>query len=154
MESQSARGVGKPTKLTAEVVAKGHEYLQVWALLGVELIPTAPGLALHVGVSSRSCYSWESEPDKSPLHEQWFEVMRQMRDQQHQLLLAGGLGGKFNSNIAKLVLTKHGYHDRVQTDVNNPDGRLEAKPVDLSGLSNEQLTVLAGLAKRDTAGDK
>jgi hypothetical protein len=30
-------------------------------------------------------------------------------------LIAKGLSGDFNSAIAKLVLGKHGYHDRVES---------------------------------------
>jgi len=39
-----------------------------------------------------------------------------LNKRQEQILLKNGLNNKFNSNITKLVLGKHGYHDRPQQD--------------------------------------
>ena len=32
----------------------------------------------------------------------------------HELLTNGGLAGQLNSTITKLMLTKHGYHDKAE----------------------------------------
>jgi hypothetical protein len=147
---------GQPPKLTPQLIENARTYLQTWRLRGEEVIPTVPGLALCVGVSSRSLYNYADAPpeDSTALHDQFREVWNRLKDEQHQILMSNGLTNKFNSNITKLLLFNHGHSEKVTQDVNNPDGKLQAaKPVDLSGLSNEQLTVLAQLAERNTTSD-
>jgi len=41
-----------------------------------------------------------------------------------------GLSGEFNSNIAKLALGKHGYHDKQDNTLSGPDG----KPVTVAAI--------------------
>ena len=50
------------------------------------------------------------------------EILGEINDMQHHLLLQGGLGGTMNSNIVKLMLGKHGYSDKQDTTIGNPDG--------------------------------
>jgi len=41
-------------------------------------------------------------------------ILDNINKKQEQVLLKNGLNNQFNSNITKLVLGKHGYHDRAQ----------------------------------------
>ena len=41
-----------------------------------------------------------------------------LNELQERAMLNGGASGQINSSIAKLVLAKHGYHDRVDVDGN------------------------------------
>jgi hypothetical protein len=43
-------------------------------------------------------------------------MLKQLITRQRTVLLNNGLNGKFNSQITKLVLSKHGYHDRPQQE--------------------------------------
>ena len=43
-------------------------------------------------------------------------MLKQLITRQRTVLLNNGLNGKFNSQITKLVLSKHGYHGRPEQD--------------------------------------
>ncbi|WP_415843310.1 terminase small subunit [Xenorhabdus thuongxuanensis] len=49
-------------------------------------------------------------------------------------LINKGLTGDFNSTIAKMMLTKHGYSDKQEIDHRSPDGSMSpAKIVLVAG---------------------
>jgi len=57
-------------------------------------------------------YQWEKEGrDK-----RFSNIMKDCRAKQSRLLLNSGLKGEFNTVIAKLMLNKHGYHDKQEID--------------------------------------
>jgi hypothetical protein len=45
------------------------------------------------------------------------DLMTRVRNEQAERLLNNGLAGKYNPVIAKVLLTKHGYVDKVETDL-------------------------------------
>jgi len=55
-------------------------------------------------------YDWSRQDEKS----EFSYMLKRLNTLQRTVLLNNGLNGKFNSQIAKLVLCKHGYHDRAQ----------------------------------------
>lgn len=40
-----------------------------------------------------------------------------MTCEQEMLLVNGGLSRKYNPNITKLMLSQHGYHNKIATDI-------------------------------------
>ena len=52
-------------------------------------------------------------PDRD--HQQDEEPGRPLEDTTEAAALAGGLDGSFNASIAKLVLARHGYSDKIET---------------------------------------
>ena len=95
------------------------------------LIPSVIGLAqvMHIP-RNRLTALIACEPDDMPLITpaqrelklELQEILEEIKDMQHFELLQGGLGGTLNSNIVKLALGKHGYSDKQDTTVGNPDG--------------------------------
>lgn len=51
---------------------------------------------------------------------------------QEQILLNRGLMGAFNSNITKLMLSKHGYSDKQEIDHQSSDGSMATKPTTIN----------------------
>jgi hypothetical protein len=41
---------------------------------------------------------------------------------QERELLNGSLKGDYNATISKLMLTKHGYSDKVESEISGPGG--------------------------------
>lgn len=76
-----------------------------------QVIPSGAGLARHLGVNRRTLYRWR---DDNPGFD---EVLELMNDEQEMQCLNQGLQGKFTPVITKLILAKHGYHDKVDSDV-------------------------------------
>jgi hypothetical protein len=108
---------GRPSKLTPELIKKAETYIASCVdkfeidmstkkilNIGVNL-PKMEGLASYLGVSRRVLYNW-GEINKDFMH-----ILEAVNQEQVKRLIDGGLSGKYNATIAKLVLAKHGYKE-------------------------------------------
>ena len=100
---------GRPSKYNAEMLANAKDYLENYKEYG-DVIPMACGLAVHLGVTEQTIYNWANESNP-----EFLELLAQIKAKQHSVLIGKGLTGDFNSTITKLILTKHGYSDRVES---------------------------------------
>ena len=110
--------VGRPTKYSAEILAKAWDYIENYGDLG-HVVPTVESLALAVGVHKDTVYEWNKDPQKR----EFSDALRKLSAVQHQKLVDKGLEGKYNSTIAKLMLTNnHGYAEKTETkhDISDP----------------------------------
>ena len=114
---------GRPTKLTQELVDKAQEYLDERSMFTDLMIPTIEGLAMRLGISRETIYDWESieiaEPERESLRQAFSDILGVLRNNQAEKLLQNGLNGKYNSTIAKLILSKHGYIEKKEVDQTN-----------------------------------
>lgn len=121
---------GRPTKYDEEfILAKSEEYLAACEdeyeefhktrgeksdsydrLVRVHL-PTLEGLALHIGVHKDTIQEWCKE------HEEFSVFVKRLLTKQAKMLLENGLSGDYNPMIAKLILSKHGYTEKTETDI-------------------------------------
>ena len=101
--------MGRPTKYSQEIVDKAQHYLDNYEEYE-EVIPSAVGLALVLNIRRSTLYEWAKAEDKKA----FTDILDNINKRQEQVLLNNGLNSKFKSNITKLVLGKHGYHDRPQ----------------------------------------
>lgn len=76
-----------------------------------QVIPTGEGLALLLGVSRKTLFNWRDKHDDFAL------VMEHMNCKQALTCLNKGLKGEFNPVITKQVLARHGYHDKIDSDM-------------------------------------
>ena len=106
-----ANSIGRPTKYTPKIVTKAQHYLDNYEEYG-DIIPSVVGLALALDVSKKTLYNWAKEEGK----EDFLHILECVVQKQEQTLLRGGLDNTLNSTIVKLVLGKHGYHDRAQSE--------------------------------------
>ena len=126
--------MGRPTKYNQELLEKAREYVEQERTLNASpdgsfksLLPTIEGLARACGISMATVHEWRSHEDK----EEFSDIVEDLLTKQADYLIYGGLSGTFTSNVAKMLLGKHGYSDRVETD--------NRTQLDFSGLSDEQL---------------
>lgn len=110
---------GRPTKHTEQLLEKAREYLSVYEDNG-EVVPSIVGLALHCGISKNCVYDWAKDPNKK----QFYDIARRVEHVQELKLASGGLSNLYNANITKLLLSKHGYSDRIEQDVKSSDGSM------------------------------
>ncbi len=114
---------GRPTKYTPELLKAAEEYLAgAWEDAG-DVVPTVVGLAIAIGIQKSTCYAWAKEPGK----ERFSDILEEIENKQEQKLVNGGLEGKFVSPIAKMMLTKHGYSDKIEQDHKSSDGSMTPK---------------------------
>lgn len=102
---------GRPTKYNELTLEVAENYLRNYEKFD-DVIPSHIGLSLVLGINAETLYSWNKDPRKP----EFTNILERILKKQHQVLISKGLSGEFNSNIAKLVLGKHGYSDK--SDVN------------------------------------
>lgn len=112
MSEDTPNPVGRPTKYTPELVAKAKYYLNNYKEYE-DVIPQIAGLAITLDISRDTVYDWAKDEDKR----EFSDIVKLVLVAQERKLMNGGLDGTFNSNITKLALTKHGYHDKQDNKV-------------------------------------
>lgn len=123
--------MGRPTKLTDDIVKQAENYIAGdWETLD-HVLPSAVGLAKVVGVSKKTLYNWADSNDE------FLHILAELNTEQEFTLLNKGLTGEFNTAITKLVLTKHDYSDKVAQDVTSSDGSMKPVVVELIGVTSE-----------------
>ena len=101
--------MARPTKYSTVLVEKAQHYLDHFEEYD-EVIPSAVGLALVLNITRSTLYEWAKDDHKK----EFSDILDNINKKQEQVLLKNGLTNQFNSNITKLVLSKHGYQDRPQ----------------------------------------
>lgn len=113
--------MGRPTKLTDELLLEARQYLDSTTSIGVQfLLPTIEGLALKLDVHKDTLYQWEEE------NQDFSDVLRELRNAQAEKLMQNSLQNRYNPTIAKLLLSKHGYIEQKQTDITTKGEALNA----------------------------
>lgn len=109
---------GRPTKYTPELLDKAQDYLEHYEDHG-DVIPSIVGLSLVLDVCRDTIHTWVKEEGK----EKFSYILGMIKAKQEQVLIKKGLTSEFNSNIVKLALGKHGYSDKQDTRLSDPDGK-------------------------------
>lgn len=73
-------------------------------------LPTLEGLAAKLKVHKDTIQEWKK------LYPAFSVLVVELISKQGDALIRNGLNGKYNSTIAKLILTKHGYVDKQVID--------------------------------------
>jgi len=129
---------GRPTEYNEIILEKAREYLELCedeeeqqltglSQKGTELyknklkvkMPTKGGLAVYLDVARETLYDWSSK------YQEFSDIMEKLGAKQEERLINNGLSGDYNPTIAKVLLTKHGYRDAVDTDVTTKGEKLE-----------------------------
>lgn len=108
---------GRPSKLTDELIAKAEEYIYDFRA-NEDVVPSVAGLACYLEISRSSLYNYKDE------NARFLDIVERVELLQEKMLVNGGLKGDFNSTIAKLMMTKHGYSDRQEIDNKSSDNSM------------------------------
>ena len=106
--------MGRPTILDDTLLQKAQTYIHCYKQLG-DVIPSVAGLACFIGVTRETIYDWSRKGGS------FSDIHREIMQTQERELTAGALRGTYNPAITKLLLTKHGYSDKVDQTNRNVD---------------------------------
>lgn len=105
---------GRPTKRTPALIKKAKEF---FGLIKTDpkheayFFPSVANFALWLHISRDTVYEWAKEDGE------FSDMIETISQIQENALMEYGLKGEYNPTIAKLVLTKHGYSDKIEQDV-------------------------------------
>lgn len=100
--------MARPTDYTEELLDKAQDYLENCP----DVVHTVVGLCIHIGIAKSTCYRWIEEGNL-----EFKDIVDSVAALQEKKLVTNGLTNEFNASITKLMLTKHGYTDKVETDI-------------------------------------
>lgn len=107
---------GRLTDYTPEIVEKAWAYVDGgWKIAG-DKVPSIAGLACEIGIRRETCHAWAKDENKVFSH-----ILKAIAAKQERELINKGLDGVFNAPITKMMLSKHGYSDRVENDHTSSD---------------------------------
>lgn len=139
---------GRPTKYTPELIERAKEYANgQYEIIG-DVIPSIAGLASYLDITRETIHTWVNEEEKA----EFSDIIRKMMQTQESVLMAKGLDGKFNSTITKLILTKHGYSDKIDQTHAGKDGSpisIDVTSSILAKIPSNELEALLDEAKNN-----
>ena len=122
-------GAGRPKEYSEEIITKTREYINSCVdeeytriktdgatstsydnLVKVKL-PSIEGLAVYLKISRDTIYDWQKK------YPEFSDIVKELLALQAERLVNNGLNGTYNASIAKLILSKHGYVEKQETDV-------------------------------------
>ncbi len=123
--------MGRPTKLTPELIEQAEEYLDETSNISVgALLPTIEGLALLLNIRRDTLYEWEKE------NADFSDILERLRAAQAQKIMQNSMLNRYNPTISKLMLSKHGYIEKREEDITSGGEKLGV------ALSDEQAAQL------------
>jgi hypothetical protein len=112
---------GRPTKYTPELLGLCYQYLT--NLPEDEVIHSIEGLADFILISRETIYQWAKDEDKG----EFSDIVSNILSKQGKTLVNKGLKNEINPTITKLMLSKHGYSDKIeqQTDITSGGDKIK-----------------------------
>lgn len=105
---------GRPPDYNDQTVEKAKEYLESCD----KELPSLEGLAVFLEIHRSTVYDWKEK------YSDFSDILERILTEQAKRLMNNGLSGKWNSTISKLILTKHGYSDKTETDITTKGERI------------------------------
>jgi hypothetical protein len=118
---------GRPTAYNEQLLENARKYLEEYESHG-DMIPSNEGLCDVIKINRSTLYRWRDEEGK----EAFKDILDAINRKQQRVLINKGLSNDFNSAITKLVLGKHGYHEKQQQEISGPEG----KPIETASVIN------------------
>lgn len=140
--------MARPTDYSEDMLLKANEYIgnavdtaDSHGKMQVRL-PKAEGLALYLGVSRRTLYTW------AEAHDEFSHILERINAIQADRVIDRALDGSYNANIAKLLLGKHGYSDKSEVDHTS-----KGEKIGLTDEDKKKLDVLLSPSNGDKGTD-
>lgn len=106
---------GRPPIYNESFVDRARDYLE--NLPEDEVLHSIEGLSSYLDIARSTVYKWIGEEGK----ENFSDIVEKTLNKQGKTLINNGVSGKFNASITKVILTKHGYREGIDTTTNDKD---------------------------------
>lgn len=114
--------MARPTKLTPELKEKAYKYL-ITTLDNIELtdkgalafvevqLPSIADFATYLDIHKETVYEW------CKIDSEFSDYVKDISQEQEKRLINNGLGGLYAPKIVGMLLSKHGYSEKTETDI-------------------------------------
>ena len=107
---------GRPVTFTKALQESAWKYIDEYQDHG-HAVPSVVGLCAVIKRARSTIYDWAQRNDN-----EFSDILEAINEKQELVTVNGALKGELNPMISKLLLGKHGYHDRQDVDVKHtPD---------------------------------
>lgn len=107
---------GRPTTYDQETIDSGWAYVDQYQKYG-HAFPSVVGLCKVINRSRTTIYDWASQDDN-----EFSYILEAINESQELVAWDKGMTGDYNASLVKLLLGKHGYHDKQDNSVSGPGG--------------------------------
>ncbi len=153
--------MARPTILNEELMQKASDYLKhrldnveltdKGALAFVEVqLPSVVDLALYLGVNKDTIYDWVDK-DSPRYHNEFSDIVKDVLAEQEKRLLNNGLGGLYAPKVVGMILSKHGYSEKHETDITSKGEALGVNAI-VSDLTKQLNEIHRGTGKSGDGG--
>jgi hypothetical protein len=108
--------MGRPTDYNDKILEEARKYIASCedgpgAIPGKVCVklPTIEGMALFLKINRDTLYEW------CKIHDDFSDIIEDLRAEQANRLINMGLSGDYSSTIAKVLLSKHGYREGIES---------------------------------------
>jgi hypothetical protein len=108
---------GRPTDWSEEIEEQAWDYIKTYASEHDHAVPSIVGLCSVLGRGKTTIYTWAEDENK-----QFRDILDAIKEKQELVTFNKSLKGEYNATIAKLLLGKHGYHDKQSTEMSGANG--------------------------------
>lgn len=112
---------GRPTDWSEEVELAAWDYVDNYGDNG-HAFPSVVGLCKVLNRGKSTIYKWADDDDK-----QFRDILDAIKENQELVTFNKAMTNEFNATIAKLLLGKHGYHDKQD----NTHGGVDGNPIEV-----------------------
>jgi len=133
---------GRPTKLTPELLEKASGYLmhrmdnveltEKGGLAFVEVqLPHIADFASYLGIHKDTVYEWCKH------NQEFSDIVKDILQEQEKRLVNNGLGGLYAPKVVGMILSKHGYAEKVETDITTKGESINPEIKDITKKLND-----------------
>ena len=112
---------GAPTKYNQKLLEKAQHYLENFDDYGSPF-PSVYGLSKVLDVSRATLQAWKADRVKNSDKLQFLDILDKIHSEQEEVAWKRGLDGTYNAMLVKLLLGKHGYHEKSAQEITGADG--------------------------------
>lgn len=107
--TEEKRQRGHTTSYEDKYLFMAEDYIEHYKDDNIQVIPTIAGFARSAGIARSTVYKWL---DDKVSHE-FTAAIEDIQALQEVIVLSKGLTGEFKPTVSSLVLSKHGYANKV-----------------------------------------
>lgn len=104
--------MARPTSCSQAIADAAIAYAKEYADYD-HAVPSVVGLCSVINVARSTVYDWAKDNIFG-----FSDILERINEEQELVTFNKSLKGEYNATIAKLLLGKHGYHERSETSTN------------------------------------